>query len=103
MSKEDPLLMKPRTTILAAILGLSVLVSAPVTAEVDTISCGELHPEWIADWVDRDTEIKFPTGGNMAQHSSVVGEWLADHPESRHEHGANCVYRAFKEAYGLKN
>jgi predicted SAM-dependent methyltransferase len=39
----------------------------------------------------------------MAEHSAVVGEWLADHPESRHEHGANCVYRAFKEVYGLKN
>ena len=95
--------MKTRTTLLAAILGLTVLVSIPVSAEVDTTSCGELHPEWVAAWVDGDTEIKFPTGGTMAEHSAVVGEWLADHPESRHEHGANCVYRAFKEVYGLKN
>ena len=71
--------MKTRTTLLAAILGLTVLVSIPVSAEMDTTSCGELQPEWVAAWVDGDTEIKFPTGGTMAEHSAVVGEWLADH------------------------
>ena len=60
--------MKTRTTILAAILGLTALVSIPVSAEMDTTSCGELHPEWVAAWVDGDTEIKFPTGGTMAEH-----------------------------------
>ena len=38
MSKEDPLLMKPRTTIPAAILGLTILVSGPAVGADTSVS-----------------------------------------------------------------
>ena len=121
--------MKTRTTILAAILGLSVLVSTPVSADS---SCRKLHDYWnefkitfgidkdglensftlsktayyqgyIAGWVERDRSIKLPTNGEFHQYAAVVGKWLEENPEKWHEHRSNCVYWALGETYGLKD
>ena len=57
---------------------------------------------YIHGWVDRDTSIKLPKGFGYKQVSYVVGKWLENHPELWHKHSADCVYKALKEAYGLK-
>jgi hypothetical protein len=91
--------MKTHTTILAAILGLTVLVSTSVSAEVDTTSFGKLQKHWkeykkdnqdpcknwyregvyqgyITGWEDNDTAIKTSKNGTMGQYFHVVGKWL---------------------------
>ena len=122
--------MKARTTILAVILGLTVLVSAPVSAEVDHTSCGTLHDYWkefkkeeqgrllfwglYAGYIlgfaeydinnsDRPLSLPSETGVTNNQVFYVVGKWLEDHPDKWHEPRRHCVYWALKEAYGLKD
>jgi hypothetical protein len=115
--------MKPQTTILAAILGLTVLVSTPVSAES---SCVRLHTYWteykkdendttkswyahgfyggyITGWADSDTLLKFPKGASYLQYAHVVGKWLENNPEKWHLSWGSCTFLAFKEAYDWKD
>ena len=55
----------------------------------------------IAGWVDSDSVINFPTR-TYGEHASVVGKWLDRYTGKRNEHRSDCIYWAFKEAYGTK-